>query len=271
MLIKHVESNQGNGPGLAGLCQIDFEHDNIKNGIVPGTFVFDNFNMFEAMAATETDQNGWGTLIDTGCSIANVDEVGGVIRLVLAADNDDVCMFSGAGEAGFCSIPSESSDRKDFFAEARIKISDVSAAEVFFGVRATAQTSVIASTDNTLENVGLIGFHLKTTGMETVVKKSSTAETSTISTDLDQADGEWIKLSLRFTALNGTSGKLEFCVDGGEPVVAYTDITNSASGIPNSVVSDGTEFCACLCARANGAAVNVDVDHIAFGFAGGNE
>ena len=273
-LIKHQDSNTGNGSGIAGICLNDFRHSLIECGIEKGTFVFDSMDKLAAVAAgVDGDNQGWYLLLDTTATFDIVNEVGGVREFDLNADNEDGMLVSGGGAAGFCEIATTVSDRYDIFFETRVKLIDASACELFFGIADVSQVAVISATDDTMDTGrDYIGFHWKPTAntLNIVLNENGATETElALASSYALADDTWVKLSVRYWTEGADSGKLQFAIDG-EVVQTYRDLTGANGANLAASVAYDTPMACVLNVKSQGGATEAEVDHIAFGCKGEN-
>jgi hypothetical protein len=283
--IKHADSNKGNISGISGVALSGFRAIDAYHGYEPGTFVYDDLVDFasdgksaQASVLDADDDDGivrgYSILQDGTTELTRKAEVGGVLEFEVGATNNDAEIKTGAGVAPFCKFPNTAADRKNFFFEAKVRISDVSNASMFVGVKeptlggAATTTQTISDTDNTLTSgQSLIGFWLKTNG--DLVGVCSNAGTAVASSSLSTlTDATWVKLTVVFNEGPADSGQLVFAVDG-TPVLTYNDVTATGSAVVTALDVD-INYLGVVAFHSESGEIHCDVDHIAYGYEGAN-
>lgn len=278
--IKHADSNKGNISGVSGVALSGFRAIDCHHGYEPGTYVYEDFHTFGAEGQTgdagtivaagdDGVVSGYHFLADSSTTVARHAEVGGVVRLTAGATDDYAELKTGAGVAPYLSIPAASSDRKRWFFEAKVRMSDVSETSFFIGVKepslggAAASTQTVADADNTLTaGQSLIGFWLKTN--DDLVGICSNAGTATSSSSLATlADDTWVKLTVVYNEGPADSGQLVFAIDG-EPKLTYNDITGSASAVLSNI-DTAVNYMGVVAFKSESGSVTCDIDHVAYG------
>ena len=106
--------------------------------------------------------------------------------------------------------------------------------------------------------------------MKIKISDSSTTTEKTITKAL--VNDTYVKLLIQFVEGPADTGELTVAIDGAKLAV-YDDISNNIAEFPNTSVAsqklNDTVLASVVEAFGDGGAVNVDVDHISFGYAGG--
>ena len=264
-ITKHENSNKGNSPALGGIAASGFPVFEASQGIDKGTYVFEGFEHASPTAATGA-AGGLHYLIDSSSSIDVQDKPGGVIRLTTASgDNNAIC--TGSGASGFCEIDGTVAKRKRFFFEARLKTSAIAATDLFVGV-VVPRTSALISSSGTLASGKFVGFHLTKDGvLKSKVSDASTTTALTLTPSV--VNDTYVKFLIQFDEGPADSGQLTFAVNG-EKVAVYADVNNALTELGSGGALKDSPLAGVVEVLGDAGTVNVDIDHIAIGYAGGD-
>jgi hypothetical protein len=177
---------------------------------------FDDFS--QAEEATE-DQVGWTSLIDTGATIVDGDEHGGVIDISSDAADEGVALYHNkcVKLAG-----------KKFFMEARVKVEDADDGQIVIGLSDLSTTTNPEDLYTTQSDFLAFGTHVDADATPALIYDKNNGgpvtDTPTGAT-FDLSDGTWHTIAIWYNgaATADTSGALVAFVDGVEATRASTD------------------------------------------------
>mgnify|MGYP003118015378 FL=1 len=176
--------------------------------------VFDDF--LQAEQATE-NQVGWTPIIDSGATIVDGNEHGGVIDISSDGTDEGAVMYGNLGIK---------LNGKRFFMEARVKVEDSDDNIVAIGL--SDLTSTTNPEDLWTTQSDFIAFGSVTDGDATPKlvhdKDNGGPVTVTPESDFDLNDGEWHVIAIAFNGASTlTDGSLKAYVDGVEAASATTE------------------------------------------------
>lgn len=156
----------------------------LLRGPEEGFFFFDDFLNFPSLSTSATNQ-GYVSYLDSGGTLVQTPEVGGVIKASTdGTDNDEISM-GASGNAGYmCKFAAASYRRLCF--EARVKLGQIATQNFFVGLaeEGCAVNTLFADSGGALADKDYVGFQVqeddasymdvtyKTNGVTAVVHKS---------------------------------------------------------------------------------------------------
>ena len=227
---------------------------------------FDKIRMFEDFVnlgiGSTDDTNGWKYAIDTGCTVAAIDEFGGIIRLAIDGDgtNEAASIQSGGATGGAWKIDKD--DKQQLWFEARWRVSQVTSDHgiaVGLGEAAVTLADVVADGCGALEDKDFVGFTVfdddndaldcyYKKDNETAVIHQSAADTLVAST--------WVKTGMWFDGI-----KLHYYINGDEVSAGGLAIGGS-SGVHATFPENEPLSVIISHKTQGGTASNLDVDWV---------
>jgi len=255
---KALNADGGPSPGLWGDCPIGLLIQDPNYGV----FFHDDFLAFDGAVSANVGRyasaHAWRSYEDTGDSILpDETELGGVIKLSIAATNNNETWLAAGGTKGVLAKIASSAG-KDLWFEARVKLHQLTAQNWFFGLaeEGLADADTMEDAGGAMADKDYVGFrvteddpsyidavhNVASGGGEIVVKDQA---------KLIEAD-VWHKLGMRFDPLTG----LKFYLDG-VALAGVDAVLPTATGFP-----DGEELTILLGGKNNNAAKIARVDWV---------
>jgi len=176
---------------------------------------FDDFN--QAEQATE-NQVGWTSLIDTGATIVDGDEHGGVIDISSDAADEGVALYQNLGIklAG-----------KKFFMEARVKVEDADDGQIVIGLTDLSSSTNPEDFYTTQSDFIAFGTHVDADATPALIydKDNGGPVTDTpAGTTFDLSDATWHTIAIAYNgaATASSTGGFTAWVDGNLATTAAT-------------------------------------------------
>ena len=233
------------------------------DGTAPGVEIFDDFANFGQAASGSDVSGGYAAYLDTGCTIKQTAESGGVIQFTADTDNEQASLITGGNSGSFGAISDTAGEDKLTLFEARVAFGQIgNTYNAFVGLGApgdigdslphTDVGAFAAATD-------LIGFSvLEADGdsLRFIHKKTGSATTTTVMTyGTALVADTWYNLGFVYDPKEPTSTRIKIFINNIEQTTYVT-----STGIASATFPDGAQLAMLADIHAGGAAQTMKMD-----------
>lgn len=249
-------TNRGLSASIWGTCPLlHFPPDGILH--------YDDFVVTPtAITSTGAWGNYMGTVANSGTIGADVDTLGGAVRLTTGATADDACSITSVGGAFVMHADTATSDKRRLWFEARVRCTSITdnAGSWFVGLAQEAATddTVIDDADPHAlvanDYLGFVVLEADNNAINFVASKNGeAAQTLTSGVAVPVAD-TYLKLGFTYNP-SGGGERIAAYVNGAKHATTFSGSTTTAANFP-----DGEEMAPIFIAKAMGGALVCEMD-----------